>query len=125
MASQVAVQPASMAELFLAQVAAKVVLGLAVSLMVLMLPLVGLHVLHRLAAESADLRLGHVDLLHVLGQVHLQLVAAAAVLAYVLGLLAAVHAQLVPLQAAFALVLHVAYLALEEVVGSMDHLVLF
>lgn len=57
-------------------------------------------------------------------QVDLQFVAATAVLADVLRLVSAVGAHMVSPQATLALVLHATDLTLEEVIGTMDHLVL-
>lgn len=119
---QVVVQSASVVELLSAEVAGVLVLYLAVSL--LMPPFVAFHVLHFLPAEPADLKLRDVRPFHVVRQVDLELVAPSTMLADVLRLVVAVSAHVVSLETVLALVLHVANLALEEVVRSMDHFVL-
>lgn len=120
--SQMIVQPAPVMELLATQMASVFVLHLLVAFLVP--PFVAFHVFHLLAAKSTDLQLRDVGPLHVVRQVDLQLVTATAVLAHVLRLVVAVGTHVVPLQAVLAFVLHVAGLALEEVIRPMDHLVL-
>jgi hypothetical protein len=81
--------------------------------LILVVPLVGLDVLHGLAAESADLVAAHVDLIDVYDQVLLELVALAAVAAPEARLDVAVHAYVMVLEGLLALVLEVANAALE------------
>lgn len=119
---EVAVQPTPVEELLATQVARVLVLDFAVAPLVP--PLVALHVLDCLAAEAADLQLRRVRPLHVVRQVDLQLVAAAAVLADVARLVLAVVTDVVPLQAVHALIPHVADVALEEVIRPVYPLVL-
>lgn len=116
------VQSAPVEELLATQVASVLVPRLFAAF--LMPPLVALHVLHLLAAESTDLQLRGVRSLYVVRQVCLQLVTTSAELAHVLRLVVAVSAHVVPLQAVLALVPHVADLALEIVIRPMDHFVL-
>lgn len=119
---QVIVQPAPVQELLATQVTSVLVSRLFAAF--LMPPLVALHVLHLLAAESTDLQLRRVRSLRVVRQVCLQLVTTTAELAHVLRLVVAVSAHVVPLQAVLALVFYAADLALEKVIRPMDHLVL-
>ena len=85
--------------------------------LLLMVPLVRLDVLHRLAAEPADLVAAHVHLIDVQQQVLLQLVLFAAVVAHERGLDVAVHAHVMALKRLLPLVLQMADAALEVRVG--------
>lgn len=82
-------------------------------------PLVGLDVLHGLAAEATYVVAAHVDLGDVKQQVLLQLILFAAVIALDVRLDVAVHAHIVRLERLLAFVLEVADTALEVRVGNI------
>lgn len=119
---EVAVQPAPVKEFFAAQMARILIIELVVA--PLMLPLVAPHVLDRFAAEAADLQLRRMRSFHVVRQVDLQLVTAAAVLADVSRVVVTVGANVVSLQAVHALISHVADVALEKIIRPVYPLVL-